>query len=229
MLHIAKNAVLTIIIFSFVVFKAQGAIINGINFPDGNISFADSVVNFSVGGDSSGLLNRTQDPLNALGIPDYEAAGTCDVNNNFECDYVTLGDGGSIILQFIDNVLTGSNNANFDLWIFEIGGDVEDTFVEVSNDGISWTSVGKVGGATSGIDIDSFGFNALSELYFVKLIDDPNEGQQSGAGPFVGADIDAVGAISTRFVPPATVNEPNLLALSLLLFVSLVITKIKRF
>jgi hypothetical protein len=115
--------------------------------------------------------------------------------------------------------LTGSGDDGFDLWVFEIGPDVEDTFVEVSEDGISWTQVGKVFGATSGIDIDAFGFNILSALRFVKLIDDTNEGQQSGR--FVGADIDAVGAISTVAAPdPEFVNAPSSIALfSLAIFV----------
>lgn len=200
--------------------NAHAVLIGGVDFPDGQISFADSVVSFLAGGDASDLLPRTQNSNNALGSPDYDATNTCDVNNTKQCDYVTLGDGGEIVLQFLDNVLTGSGDANFDLWIFEVGPDVEDTFVEVSDDGMNWTSVGKVAGATAGIDIDAFGFSTQSALRFVKLIDDPNEGQQSGQGPFVGADIDAVGAISTRFVPPTGMNEPSvalLLCFALLL------------
>ena len=77
-------------------------------------------------------------------------------------------------------------------WIFEVGPDVEDTFVEISKDGTTWFDVGKVFGTTSGIDIDAFGFSSSDLFSYVRLT---NEGGQSGAS--VGADIDAVGAIST--------------------------------
>lgn len=50
-------------------------------------------------------------------------------------------------------------------------------------------------GSTAGIDIDAFGFGLASQFGYVRLTDDTNEGAQSGNT--VGADIDAVGAIST--------------------------------
>jgi hypothetical protein len=78
--------------------------------------------------------------------------------------------------------------------VFEVGSDVEDTFVEISKDGQEWHSVGKVFGATDSIDIDAFGFTPSDEFSFVRLTDDPDEGGTTGETP--GADIDAVGAIS---------------------------------
>lgn len=42
----------------------------------------------------------------------------------------------------------GSGDSQPDLWIFEVGPDVEDQFVEVSTDGQTWSPVGKVGGST---------------------------------------------------------------------------------
>ena len=83
-------------------------------------------------------------------------------------------------------------------------------FVDISKDGSTWYSVGGVGGATAGIDIDAFGFGTSDFFSFVRLTDDPNEGQQ-GNGETIGADIDAVGAISTA--PPVNVPEPATLAL----------------
>ena len=62
--------------------------------------------------------------------------------------------------------------------------------------------IGKVFGATSGIDIDAFGFGPADEFRFVRLTDDPNEGET--IGPLLGADIDAVGAISSRRVRSVT-------------------------
>jgi len=174
----------------------------GTDFPQGAISFADSVVSYAVGG--GGVTAPHQVPSNAVGLPNYAGSTTCGAS----CPYVSLGDGGSIILRFVDNRLTGSGSNAFDLWVFEVGPDVEDTFVAISKDGITYTDVGKVFGSTAGIDIDTFGFGPSDEFAYVRLTDDTNEGGQSGST--AGADIDAVGAISTvrRNVP-----EPGTLAL----------------
>ena len=122
---------------------------------------------------------------------------------------VSLGRGGVIVVEFTDNALTGSGNSDADLHIFEIGSDVEDTFVEISQDGINFIDVGKVFGSTSSIDIDPFlaaeGLLSSALFTFVRLTDDPNEGQSSGQ--FVGADIDAVGAISSA-PPPTPIVAP---------------------
>lgn len=109
-----------------------------------------------------------------------------------------------MILQFTDNSLTGSGDDAFDLHIFEIGPDVEDTFVAISTNGVDFLDVGKVLGSTSSIDIDPYlsaaGLDAYTQFSFVRLIDDPNEGEITGLT--VGADIDAVGAISSA--PPVS-------------------------
>ncbi len=177
--------------------SAQAEIYGGVNFPGGVSSFADAVVSYDpTFGGATGPQLSAREPLNALGIP----TGS----------YVTLGDGGRITLRFADNSLTGSGSSALDLWIFEVGPDVEDTFVDISKDGSTWYSVGGVGGATAGIDIDAFGFGTSDFFSFVRLTDDPNEGQQ-GNGATIGADIDAVGAISTA--PPVNIPEPATLAL----------------
>jgi hypothetical protein len=169
--------------------NSRAVLIGGVEFPSGASSLADTVVSYDpviVGGQPVAAARNSS---NSLGVP---GGGS-----------VSLGDGGSITLRFTDNSLTGSGNAALDLWIFEIGPDVEDTFVEISKDGTSWSSVGKVFGATSGIDIDAFGFNTSDFFSYVRLTDDPNEGDQSGTT--VGADIDAVGAISSA--PPVSTPD----------------------
>jgi hypothetical protein len=164
----------------------------GVEFPDGPASFADFVVDYSpvIGG--GGPTAPYQNPDTALGIPD-DLSGTSGGSG-----FVTLGSGGSLTLQFTDNSLTGSGNSDDDLWIFEVGPDVEDTFVEISKDNLTWFSVGKVFGSIAGVDIDAFGFGVLDFFSYVRLTDDPNEGDTTGIT--VGADIDAVGAISSA--PP---------------------------
>lgn len=180
-----------------------GNIQGGTDFPEGAVSFADAVVSFDPVIKSGQPVDRFMDPTDALGVPDYSGDACA---TSAACETVTLGDGGAITLRFLDNVLTGSDSSALDLWIFEAGPDVEDTFVEISTDGTVWTSVGKVFGSTAGIDLDAFGFGTSSSFSWVRLTDDPSEGDQSGAS--VGADIDAVGAISTRPIP-----EPGSFAL----------------
>lgn len=180
----------------------------GIEFPGGVASFADAVVSFEplfsggpapeeIAGDSTTAV----DPSAVLGPPEL----------SFDTD-LALGRGGRITLAFVDNYLTGSDTFDPDLYIFELGPDVEDTFVEISMDGNTWVDVGKVFGSTSSIDIDGFSFNSSDRFSFVRLTDDPDEGGTSG--PTVGADIDAVGAISSQPVSGpdgSAVPEPSTL------------------
>lgn len=185
---------------------AHAVLIGGVEFPQGAVSFADAVVSYSPGVVGVNPTDPHRGAFNALGVPDYNGVNSCA--SQAACSFVSLGDGGSIVLRFDDNKLTGSDSNALDLWIFEVGPDVEDTFVDISADGITWHSVGAVGGSTSGIDIDAFGFGIGDLFGFVRLTDNTNEGGQDGAT--VGADIDAVGAISTVRTP---IPEPAGLAL----------------
>jgi hypothetical protein len=189
-----------------------GNIQGGADFPQGAISFADAVVDYSPAIVGTSPTGPHRGDFNALNVPDYAGVNTCA--DQPSCTFVSLGNGGSITLRFVDNLLTGSGNADLDLWIFEVGPAIEDTFVEISKDGVAWNAVGMVTGSTAGIDIDAFGFGTADEFEFIRLTDNVNEG--TGSGATAGADIDAVGAISTvvRVVPaPATLG---LLAIGLL-------------
>lgn len=178
----------------------------GTDFPQGAISFADSVVSYSPGLVGVNPSDPHRGAQNAVGLPNYTGNNSCSSQAN--CTFVSLGDGGSIVLRFLDNVLTGSDSNALDLWVFEVGPDVEDTFVDISVDGTTWLSVGKVGGSTAGIDIDAFGYGSSSAFGYIRLTDDTLLDGQSGST--VGADIDAVGAISTQ---RRTVPEPGVIAL----------------
>jgi len=185
---------------------AQAVPFGGVEFPQGAISFADEAVFYDPaygGGAVPSAPHRGTD--NALGIPNYAGVNSCPSVAN--CAFLSLGAGGRAVLRFTDNVLTGSGSNAFDLWIFEVGPDVEDTTVELSVNGLTWFSVGLVTGSTRGIDIDAYGFDTSSAFSYVRLTDVLDEGGTSGGT--VGADIDAVGAISTRAAsPPGTVPEP---------------------
>ncbi len=171
---------------------ALAELIGGVEFPNGQASFADAVVNFSPVINSGQPTAPHLVPENTIGIPDYDGVNSCGA----DCSFASLGDGGSLTLQFLDNVLTGSGDTGYDIWIFEVGPDVEDTFVEISVDGAVWHAVGKVFGATAGINIDAYGFGPDAHFSFIRLTDDGSEGAQTGNT--VGADIDAVGAIATQ-------------------------------
>ncbi len=183
--------------------SATAEIFHGIEFPGGAASFADSVVSYDPAfGGGAEPSAPFQDASQALGVPNYPEGA--------DPEYVSLGAGGRIVLRFTNNSLTGSGNSNQDLWIFEIGPDVEDTFVDISKDGLTWFSVGKVTGSTKGVDIDAFGFGTSDFFSFVRLTDDILLDATSGTT--VGADIDAVGAISSA-PPVTTVPEPATLLL----------------
>ena len=181
----------------------------GPDLPDGAISFADAVDSFSpgfvfdadVGGDVP--LPPFLEPGNTLGVPDmldqFDALTCFNIPNPANCRFTSLGVGGSLTVEFVDNRLTGSDNADDDLFIYEIGPDIEDTFVEISVDGFIWEPVGKVSGGTKGVDIDFYGFDSSDSFRFVRLTDDPLEGNIDGET--VGADIDAITAISTTVIP----------------------------
>ncbi len=166
----------------------------GIVFPQGDISFADRVVSYTPGVTGTGHTPPGPpyvDPSLALGPPDDAVLFPIPA-------WVSLGYQGSIVLQFTDNLLTGSGTSAPDLWIFEVGTGIEGTFVDISRDGVNWLSVGATGGSTAGIDIDAFGYGTADRFSYVRLTDTGNNFYGSNTS---GPDIDAVGAIST--VPSA--------------------------
>ncbi len=168
----------------------------------GIISFADGIKSYdaTTGGGPLPVVGL-QVPGNAIGAPNYSGIGEPIPGQGA----VSLGRGGTMVVQFTDNILTGSDDARPDLAIYEVGSP-EQVRVEVSADGLNYTPVGTASFNNRYIDLDAYGFNSLSQLYFVKLIDQVNEGALSGDS--VGADIDAVGALSSRpgqiFVPQGT-------------------------
>jgi hypothetical protein len=179
--------------------SAYAGIYGGVEFPQGISSFADQVVNFIPGPNTIAPFNN---PAGSIGAPDFTGVGDGST-------YVALGWGGTLILRFLDNSLTTSGNSDFDLWVFEIGPAVEPTDVYISKNGTDWTSVGAVAGATRGVDIDAFiglGITLWDQYSYVKLVD---KNLHLSSSPYGGADIDAVGAISSTDPVDTTVPEPS--------------------
>jgi hypothetical protein len=197
-LAVSTRSLLSFAVLCVLSTTARAEMFKGIDFPSGISSFADEVVSYSpvIVGGAPAPGNR--EPSTALGAPDQVGlGGPC--GSPLICHAVSLGPGGSLTLRFTDNYLTGSNSPAIDLWIFEVYGDVEATFVEISQDGSNWFSVGRVPGSTSGVDLDAYGFGSSSRFSYVRVTDDPAFGGISGAT--AGADIDAIGAASSVAVP----------------------------
>lgn len=201
--------------------NAFAVIFGGIDFPNGVSSFADSVLTYNnlFGPGPAPTSANYLNPAMSLGPPDYsDPTGS-----------VSLGRGGLLEVAFVDNVLTNSGDATLDLHIFEIGPDVEDTYVSIrptaatvillgpafdtgvpgypTTIGDGFYEIGKVFGSTDSIDIDALFPPAPPGTYSfdaVQLIDDPNEGANSGST--VGADIDSVGAITSMAPPPEIIG-----------------------
>jgi OmpA-OmpF porin, OOP family len=157
---------------------------NKVTFKHGLASFADEVVDYKLGTGNPVQASRRSEAI--LGAPDRGK------RKDKLADAVTLGSGGSITVRFVDNVLVDVDG--LDLYVFEVGPDVEATFVEISEDGATWLTVGRVAGSVSGLDIASV--TKPGQVFrYVRITDDPKQGDSGGEYP--GADVDAVGAIGS--------------------------------
>ena len=176
------------------------ATIQGDYYALGSISFADRVDRYDPrAGGGPVPITGLQVPSAALGAPNYSGIGEPKANEGA----VSLGRGGVLVVRFDNNILSGSDDVRPDLAVYEVGTS-ELVRVEVSSDGVKYTSVGSASFNNRYIDLDAYGFNSLSQLSFVRLTDEPGDGPSTGDS--VGADIDAVGAISGK---PGVIYTPS--------------------
>ena len=124
---------------------------------------------------------------NMLGMPDR----TGDQSTS-KGDY-NLGAGGSVILGFDVDVFDGEG---YDVYVFEVGGLVEDTKVAVSRDLETWYEVGTASGKIAGVDLAGK-VPEGSTFRYVRLTD----AYSDSSGSWPGADIDAVCGLSTKVAP----------------------------
>lgn len=178
---------------------------DAVEFPAGAVSFADELVEFlpglkfDAGTGALQPLPQYREGANTLGIPDVTIQQFIDCTvapSTSTCRFASLGEEGSLTVRFTDNRLTPDGTPAADLWVF-VAGPPDTAFVDVSRDGRDWLSTGSIG-ASNGVDLDAFGLLPGDLFAFVRLRDAPG-GQSSG--PTLGADIDAIGAISTTVVP----------------------------
>ena len=153
---------------------------NTVTVPVG--SFAVEVIGF-MHGDPWTSDPDNQDPNLTLGLPDSSNASQSTGD-------LCLGDHGSITLRLGLPFYDGPGD---DLYIFEVGPNIEETKVAVSSDLSNWYYAGIAEGRTAGIDLAGK-VPAGMNFYYVALTD----GDAKSDGSYPGADIDAVCALNTR-------------------------------
>ena len=156
---------------------------NGTEMTAPGEGFAARVVEF-IPGDPWTSYEPAMDPENALGAPDYTGDRYTAQGG------LTMGAGGVLVLEFSAAIYDGEG---LDIYVFEVGSDVEDTKVEVSNDLITWYDVGIAKGKTAGVDL-SGKVPEGSQFRYVRLTDL----RSSPIGAWPGADIDAVCGLNVR-------------------------------
>lgn len=143
-------------------------------FPLGDLSFADKVVSFVKGKPA----HPKADPINALRSPK-------------ERKTAVLGCGGVLTLRFVDNALIDVQGP--DIYVFEVGPDIEQTYLSISKDGNNWIEIGMISGGRADIDISQF-VKPNDVFHYIRLKDAFVPGC---GGSHPGADINAVGAIGS--------------------------------
>ncbi len=157
---------------------------NKIDIAGGADAFACAVMEFTQGSPwTSDPLDM--DPNDILGEPDRAGYSNGKA--------LTLGAGGVIVLEYKRLIIDGDGN---DIYVFEVGDQVEATKVEVSCDLETWYYVGIAQGSTAGLDLGGSGSEVPEGLKFkyVRITDMYEE----PGGKYPGADIDAVAGLNTR-------------------------------
>ena len=147
--------------------------------PQGDISFADEVVDFKRG--EPDAVTEACDSMLSVGIADFAGVAS---------NFTSLGCGGTLTLRFTDNALI--NIEGPDLYVFEVGKYIETTQLYVSKDAKNWISVGAISGGVSLVDIGD-SVKQFDIFHYVKLEDLKTDCK----GSWPGADIDAVAAIGS--------------------------------
>ena len=152
-------------------------------------AFAYRVIDFQAG-DPWTSVGANKDPLISLGVPDAD-------DSNYSTGDLCLGFKGVLTVMLDARIYDGEGK---DIYIFEVGGNVEETKVEVSDDLRTWYEIGVAEGRTAGLDFAGK-VPAGSGFRYVRLTDTGNNDYN---GNWPGADIDAVCGLHTRAVESYT-------------------------
>ncbi len=154
---------------------------SSIYLPLGNISFADSVVDFKMGKPEP--YKKFSNKYNCLHEPNYTTYSSAT--------YLSLGCKGSLTVSFTDNGFM--NLPGYDLYIFEVGPSRESAKIEISTNGKIWHYAGTIAGGKSAIDLSDETIPEDIVYYYVRITDLKEVCNSKTAG----ADIDAIGAINS--------------------------------
>ena len=157
-------------------------------------AFASYVVSFQHGNPwkEPGSLSTFQEDV--LGLPDLNENATSGRNGE-----LTLGTNGVLVVGFPSSIYDGPGD---DVYVFETGGWVEATRVEVSNDLETWYDLGVAEGSTAGLDLNGKVPEGMNFKY-VRLTDTG----ENGVGDYPGADIDAVCGLNTKPLDPSEAGQ----------------------
>lgn len=146
-------------------------------------AFAARVVEFIPGSPWTSYTEQ-QKTQNVLGVPDRTG------NNASSVGDLCLGAGGVLVLEFNVAIYDGEGQ---DIYVFEVGDQVEATKVEVSSDLQTWYDVGEAKGKTAGVDLNGK-VPEGSRFRYVRLTDL----KENPYGRWPGADIDAVSGLNIK-------------------------------
>ncbi|MBX7202756.1 MAG: T9SS type A sorting domain-containing protein, partial [Bacteroidia bacterium] len=137
-------------------------------------------------------------PTNALGAPDGQNPPVYAPVQNF----VSLGFGGEIQLAFAYPIANGPG-ADIKIWESSASVNAETARIEVSQDGLGYTSVGTIS-QTGEVDFDA----AFSDyIRFVRIVDISNPALFANNQVQDGFDVDAVECLHGEYVPKCTATE----------------------
>jgi hypothetical protein len=191
----AGRALRGFLVFVFVLAVGLGAVSEsatyfGVTFPQGDLAFADRVVDYMA---ASCVRDAYDDPEEALGPPDACSAG-CEGCNGCDTNAVSLGfrlsvldHRGYLIIEFVDNILIDVVGA--DLFVYITNNNP--ARVEISSDGFNYIFVGETVGYPGSIDIGPY-VATEEQFHFVRLSDVPADEDHSDCP---GPSIDAIGAM----------------------------------
>lgn len=200
---IVIGALMTLVLTSVGAAYAESVTYSGVTFPNGDVAFADRVVDYLA---ASCVRDAYDDPEEALGPPDASCAPGCVGCDGCDTNAVSLGFRlseldvrGYLIVQFVDNALT--DGTGDDLFIYITNG--KPAIVEISADGINYINVGQTVGYPGTIDIGPYATSG--QLYrFVRLSDVPADEDHSACP---GPSIDAIGAMGPEQESGALIGE----------------------
>ena len=157
--------------------------------PMGEICFADSVLFYDPG--KPGLNtggepdSRFTDPELCLGPPSENTTG-----------FVSLGSGGTLVLQFNNNVVYDGPGPDLYFWIPDSV--PEEATVWISRDGVVFLHAGQISSESPFLDLA--GVAVPGEFYTqLKIRDDSADAVRKGS---LGIDLDAVASINNAIIIP---------------------------